>query len=51
MRAFLDEMKSRHLGVSSSITAALANVNPYTLFDQNLHNLNAEELPVEVELE
>jgi tRNA 2-thiocytidine biosynthesis protein TtcA len=51
VRAFLDEMKSRHLGVSSSITAALANVNPYTLFDQTLHNLGAEELPVEVELE
>jgi tRNA 2-thiocytidine biosynthesis protein TtcA len=51
VRAFLDEMKSRHLGVSSSITAALANVNPYTLFDQTLHNLSGEELPAEVELE
>jgi len=51
VRAFLDDMKSRHLGVPSSITAALANVNPYTLFDQTLHNLQPEELPVEVELE
>jgi tRNA 2-thiocytidine biosynthesis protein TtcA len=32
IREFLDTMKSRHLGISESITASLGNVNPYTLF-------------------
>ena len=32
IREFLDVMKSRHAGISDSITAALGNVNPYTLF-------------------
>ena len=32
IREFLDAMKSRHLGISESITASLGNVNPYTLF-------------------
>jgi len=32
IREFLDVMKSRHLGISESITASLGNVNPYTLF-------------------
>jgi tRNA 2-thiocytidine biosynthesis protein TtcA len=31
IREFLDQMKSRHVGVSDSITAALGNVNLYTL--------------------
>lgn len=32
IREFLDGMKSRHVGISDSISAALGNVNPYTLF-------------------
>jgi tRNA 2-thiocytidine biosynthesis protein TtcA len=32
IREFLDGMKSRHVGISDSITAALGNVNLYTLF-------------------
>jgi len=32
IREFLDTMKSRHLGISESLTASLGNVNPYTLF-------------------
>src|SRR5215468_11073383 len=32
IRDFLQSMKSRHLGISESVTAALGNVNPYTLF-------------------
>lgn len=32
IRDFLDGMKSRHIGISDSVTAALGNVNPYTLF-------------------
>ena len=31
LRAFLDDMKSRHIGISDSITAAMGNVNLYTL--------------------
>ena len=38
IRAFLDSMKARHAGISDSVTAALANVNPYTLFDPALRN-------------
>ena len=33
LRSLLDEVKRRHPGVSESITAALGNVNPYTLCD------------------
>jgi tRNA(Ile)-lysidine synthase TilS/MesJ len=36
IREFMDAMKSRHVGISDSITAALGNVNLYTLFGQNL---------------
>jgi tRNA 2-thiocytidine biosynthesis protein TtcA len=36
IRAFLDGLRARHPGVAESITAALANVNPYTLFDPAL---------------
>src|SRR6266571_2338239 len=35
IREFLDAMKSRHIGISDSITAALGNVNLYTLFGEN----------------
>jgi tRNA 2-thiocytidine biosynthesis protein TtcA len=34
IREFLEDMKSRHLGISDSITAALGNVNLYTLFGE-----------------
>jgi tRNA 2-thiocytidine biosynthesis protein TtcA len=36
IRAFLESMKSRHSGIADSVTAALANVNTYTLFDPTL---------------
>jgi tRNA 2-thiocytidine biosynthesis protein TtcA len=32
IRAFLATMRARHPGVAESVSAALANVNPYTLF-------------------
>ena len=35
IRAFLDDMRSRHGGISDSITAALGNVNLYTLFGES----------------
>jgi tRNA 2-thiocytidine biosynthesis protein TtcA len=35
IREFLDTMKSRHIGIPDSITAALGNVNLYTLFGDN----------------
>lgn len=44
IRAFLDDMKSRHVDVSQSISAALANVNPYTLFDRKLQK-EGEDMP------
>ena len=34
IREFLDTMKSRHVGVSESVIAALGNVNTYTLFTE-----------------
>jgi tRNA 2-thiocytidine biosynthesis protein TtcA len=45
IRAFLDTMKARHAGVSESVTAALANVNPYTLFDRGLSKPDADRSP------
>ena len=42
IRSFLDEMSSCHVDVSESISAALANVNPYTLFDQKLQKEGAD---------
>ncbi len=36
IREFIDLMRSRHAGISDSITAALSNVNLYTLFGQDL---------------
>ncbi len=35
IREFLEGMKQRHEGISDSITAALGNVNLYTLFGEN----------------
>lgn len=32
IREFLDSMKARHLGISDSVTAAMGNVNLYSLF-------------------
>lgn len=43
IRAFLDSMKARHIGIPESITAALGNVDPYTLL-QNLPDTRFEEL-------
>ncbi|MBM3222083.1 MAG: PP-loop domain-containing protein [Candidatus Rokubacteria bacterium] len=36
IREFLTTLRARHPGVAESITAALANVNPYALFDPSL---------------
>jgi tRNA 2-thiocytidine biosynthesis protein TtcA len=49
IRLFLDDMRARHPGIAASITASLANVNPYTLFDQSLRSFDPENIPVEVE--
>ena len=42
IRDFLEAMKLRHVGISESITAALGNVNLYTLFGENRPDLPAE---------
>jgi len=42
IREFIDTMKSRHVGISDSIIAALGNVNLYTLFGENPPNTAAE---------
>jgi tRNA 2-thiocytidine biosynthesis protein TtcA len=42
IRAFLDGLGRRHPGVAESIMAALANVNPYTLFDPTLTKLGGD---------
>jgi tRNA 2-thiocytidine biosynthesis protein TtcA len=42
IREFLEAMKSRHVGISESITAALGNVNLYTLFGENRPDMPAE---------
>jgi len=42
IREFLLTMKSRHVGISDSITAALGNVNLYTLFGENRPDDEAE---------
>jgi tRNA 2-thiocytidine biosynthesis protein TtcA len=42
IREFLDAMKSRHVGIPDSITAALGNVNLYTLFGENPPDSSAE---------
>jgi tRNA 2-thiocytidine biosynthesis protein TtcA len=42
IREFLTTLRARHPGVAESITAALANVNPYTLFDPTLTKPGAD---------
>jgi tRNA 2-thiocytidine biosynthesis protein TtcA len=42
IRQFIDTMKSRHVGISDSIIAALGNVNLYTLFGENPPDTAAE---------
>jgi tRNA 2-thiocytidine biosynthesis protein TtcA len=42
IREFLYTMKSRHVGISDSITAALGNVNLYTLFGETPPDISAE---------
>src|SRR5678816_2546710 len=42
IREFLEAMKSRHVGISDSIIAALGNVNLYTLFGENRPDDEAE---------
>src|SRR3989441_11963447 len=42
IREFLDMMKSRHVGISDSIIAALGNVNLYTLFGEKTPDTAAE---------
>lgn len=51
IRAFLDDIASRHPGIPASVTAALANVNPYTLFDHSLRSFDSENVPVEAEID
>ena len=51
IRAFLDEMRAKHPAIPSSIMAALANVNPYSLFDQTLRKFDPNDIPVEVEID
>ena len=43
IREFLDDMKSKHPGISDSIIAALANVNLYTLFTPSMEGADTEE--------
>src|SRR5262245_30682964 len=45
IRSLLDAMKRRHPGVADSITAALGNVNPYTLCDPGLFKEGADAAP------
>jgi len=45
IRAFLQTLQERHPGVAESITAALGNVNPYTLFDAALTKPGADTAP------
>ena len=44
LREFLDTMKSRHVGISDSIIAALGNVNLYTLFGEKSPDPTAAEV-------
>jgi len=44
IRAFLRTLRARHPGVADSVTAALGNVNPYTLFDAALEKSGAERV-------
>ena len=49
IRHFLDGLRARHIGVAESITAALGNVNPYTLCDPALSKDGADVSPAFVE--
>jgi len=49
IREFLTGLRARHPGVAESITAALGNVNPYTLFDPALSKEGADVSPAFVE--
>ncbi len=51
LRAFLDGLQARHPGVAGSITAALGNVNPYTLFDPELVKAGADVPPAFADVE
>jgi hypothetical protein len=42
IRSLLEAVKRRHPGVPESITAALGNVNPYTLSDPGLTKAGAD---------
>ena len=45
IRDFLTTLRGRHPGVPESISAALGNVNPYTLFDPALTKPGADVSP------
>lgn len=45
IRQFFEMMQSRHIDVNNSVSAALGNVNPYTLFDRKLHK-KGSDLPL-----
>lgn len=45
IRAFLESMRENHVHVPDSIAAALANVNPYTLFDSRLQKEGTDVSP------
>jgi tRNA 2-thiocytidine biosynthesis protein TtcA len=45
IRAFLTTIRANHPGVAESVSAALANVNPYTLFDPTLTKPGADISP------
>ena len=45
IRAFLDRMTEEYVDVPESVTAALANVSPYTLFDSKLEKKGADLSP------
>ena len=45
IRAFLATLRARHPGVGDSVTAALGNVNPFTLFDPALEKPGADLSP------
>lgn len=45
IRGFLEALERRHPGVAESVSAALGNVNPYTLFDAALAKAGADLSP------
>jgi len=45
IREFLTRVRDQHPGVAESVTAALGNVNPYTLFDATLTKPGADVSP------